>query len=80
VKTAISIPDELFEEADALARRTGKSRSELYADALREHLKRHGDAAITARLNDVYGSENVDPDERRWLDDVAAGIAERNPW
>ncbi len=80
MKTAVSIPDELFEQADALAKRMGKSRSELYADALRDHVKQHGDAAITERLNDVYGTEELSNEDRTWLGDVAAAIAERNPW
>jgi metal-responsive CopG/Arc/MetJ family transcriptional regulator len=34
MKTAISLPDELFESADALARRMGISRSKLFATAV----------------------------------------------
>jgi metal-responsive CopG/Arc/MetJ family transcriptional regulator len=36
MKTAVSIPDDLFEQAEELARRSKKSRSQLFADALRE--------------------------------------------
>ena len=41
MKTAISIPDDVFNEAEALARRTKKSRSEVYARAVREYVARH---------------------------------------
>jgi predicted transcriptional regulator len=54
MKTAVSLPDDLFRQAETTARRLRVSRSELYAKALAEFLKRqHGDA-ITERLNDVY--------------------------
>jgi metal-responsive CopG/Arc/MetJ family transcriptional regulator len=43
MKTAISIPDELFREIDALARRSKKSRSALSTAAAEEYLARHGD-------------------------------------
>ena len=51
MKTAISLPDELFTTADRFAQRTGRSRSELYAEALREFLARHDEDQITARLD-----------------------------
>jgi metal-responsive CopG/Arc/MetJ family transcriptional regulator len=54
VKTAVSLPDDLFRLAEATARRLRVSRSQLYAQAIEEYLKRqHGDA-ITERLNHVY--------------------------
>ncbi len=56
MKTAVSIPNELFESADGLARRLGMTRSELYARALREYLKEHRGEGITDRLNEVYGA------------------------
>ena len=80
VASPISIPDELFKRADALAKRLGKSRSELYSEALRDHLSRHGDAAVTARLDAVYTDEALSAEDRSWLDDAAAGVAERNSW
>lgn len=63
MKTAISIPDELFESADTLADRLGVSRSELYATAVAEYLAKHRDENVTARLNEVYAHENdgIDP-------------------
>jgi antitoxin MazE6 len=54
MKTAISLPDEIFESADALAERLGLSRSELYATAVAEYLAKHRDEDVTARLNDVF--------------------------
>ncbi len=57
MKVAISLPDELFESADALAATLGMSRSELYATAVAEHLAKHRDQDITSRLNRVYGEQ-----------------------
>jgi metal-responsive CopG/Arc/MetJ family transcriptional regulator len=57
MKTAVSLPDPLFEAADRLARQLGKSRSQLYTEALREYLAKHRDDDITARLNEVYDAE-----------------------
>ena len=63
MKTAISLPDEIFESADALAERLGLSRSELYATAVAEYLAKHRGEDVTARLNDVFADHpsGVDP-------------------
>jgi len=51
MKTAVSIPDEVFEGAERLARRTRRSRSRLYGDALREYLARHSPDEVTEAVN-----------------------------
>jgi len=56
MKTAISLPDKLFIEADAFAARAGFSRSELYANAIAEYLARRNGDRVTAQLNVVYGA------------------------
>jgi metal-responsive CopG/Arc/MetJ family transcriptional regulator len=63
MKTAISLPDDLFASADALAGRLGVSRSELYATALAEYVAKHRTARVTERLNAVYATESsrIDP-------------------
>lgn len=63
MKTAISLPDDLFESADELAERLGVSRSELYAEAVAEYLAKHHGENVTARLNEVYADEpsGIDP-------------------
>jgi metal-responsive CopG/Arc/MetJ family transcriptional regulator len=50
MKTAISIPDPLFQAAERL----GLSRSELYATALREYLQSHREINITQELDALY--------------------------
>lgn len=63
MKTAVSVPDDLFRQADAAARRLRISRSQLYATAVSEFLARQQDDAITERLNEVYSRQTakVDP-------------------
>jgi predicted DNA-binding protein len=74
MKTAISLPDPLFEAAEQLARQLGKSRSQLYAEALREYLERRRDEDITRRLNEIY---DADP-ELAELDPVLAALQYRS--
>jgi len=63
MKTAISIPDPIFEAAEETAKRLRMSRSELYTRALREFLDEKQTAHITERLNQVYEdiSSTLDP-------------------
>ncbi len=67
MKTAISLPDDLFASADALAHRLGMSRSALIAAALAEFVAKHRAARISERLDAVYAAEDsrLDPDVRR---------------
>lgn len=67
MKTAISVPDELFREADAYAKRHGASRSKLYSDAVAEYLAKRRRRDITDRLNEIYSREpsGLDPALRR---------------
>jgi antitoxin MazE6 len=53
MKTAISIPDELFRQADELAGRLGKSRSEIYREALADYLARREPDAVTRTLDEL---------------------------
>ncbi len=63
MKTAISIPDNVYESAEKLASRLGQSRSQLYTKALSSYVDKHNDKHVTAKLNQVYDSEDsqLDP-------------------
>jgi metal-responsive CopG/Arc/MetJ family transcriptional regulator len=67
MKVALSIPDELFESAEALGKRLGVSRSRLYATALADFLAKHRGGKVTERLNQVYASHDsrLEPGVRR---------------
>jgi len=54
MKTAISVPNDLFDAAEKLARRLGVSRSRLYSNALTEFLRRHRGDDVTEQLNRLY--------------------------
>lgn len=54
VKVAVSIPDDVFEEAENLVRERNVSRSELYTEALRALVQ--SDARITEQLNQMYAA------------------------
>lgn len=54
VKTAISIPDPIFDAAEDLARRIGMSRSQLYTTAVKKYIDSFNDEAVTKALNEVY--------------------------
>jgi metal-responsive CopG/Arc/MetJ family transcriptional regulator len=64
MKTAISLPDDLFLAAERHAERTEKSRSQLYAEALAEYLARHSPEEVTEAMNrivDQLGEYPPDP-------------------
>lgn len=62
MKTAISLPDSVFEEAEALARQLGLSRSELYTKALQAYLRKCNRNQILNKLNQVYSEESSELD------------------
>ena len=53
MKTAVSVPDDLFAQADRLAKRSSLSRSEVYSAALREYVARHAPDEVTVGLDAV---------------------------
>ena len=63
MKTAISIPDELFEAADRTAKKLGVSRSELYSTAVHEFIERHRTDNVTAKLDEVYATTGSELDD-----------------
>jgi metal-responsive CopG/Arc/MetJ family transcriptional regulator len=70
MKTAISLPDNLFKEAEATAKDLGLSRSRLIQTALEEFLQRRRDEALTAEINrhiEKYGDPSDDDEGEAWL-------------
>lgn len=68
MKTAISIPDAVFEVAEELARRLQMSRSELYTRAVEAYVRSHRDEGVTDALDEVYATEDDS------MDPVTAGL------
>jgi metal-responsive CopG/Arc/MetJ family transcriptional regulator len=79
MKTAVSLPDRVFRDAERHARLTRKSRSQLYADALAEYLAHHAPDAVTEDMNtamDELGASSSDPFVRH----AARRVLERTEW
>ena len=62
MKTAISIPNPVFQAGERLAQRLSISRSQLYSRALREYIERYDEDEITRLLDEVYANQSSEPD------------------
>jgi predicted transcriptional regulator len=78
MKTAVSIPDDLFRQADALAGRLGKSRSEVYREALADYVARREPGAVTRALDEI--ADELAADDRRFAVEAARRTLERSEW
>lgn len=79
MKVAISVPDDIFDEAESLARRLNTSRSELYSRALTEFVGHHAPERVTERMNEVVADIGVDaPDVFRAA--AARRVFKRTEW
>ena len=78
MKTAISVPDGIFREAERLAKRLKKSRSELYQEAVAEYLARHEPEAITEAMNNVAAQMDTGLDS--FSANAARQVLERSEW
>ncbi len=78
MKTAVSLPDDVFQAAERHARRARKSRSQLYAEALSEYLSRHAPDEVTEAMNRVIDQLNEPPDP--FIRAAAKRILERAEW
>ncbi len=78
MKTAISVPDELFARADRLAQKLGVSRSEIYSRALAEFLARRDPVQVTARWDEVC--EAIDQSDDDFAERASATILRDSEW
>lgn len=62
MKAAVSIPDDVFEKAERLARRMKKSRSQLFSNALTEYVARHAPDHVTEAMDQVCAEIGSKPD------------------
>jgi predicted transcriptional regulator len=78
MKTAISVPDEVFLQAERLARRLKKSRSRLFTEAVREYVARRDPEAVTEAMNEVCAEigGGVDP----FVSEAARRLLRRIEW
>ena len=66
VKTAISIHEQLYKQAESMAREMKLSRSRLFATALEEFIRRHQNRQLLERINEAY-QERKEDSERNYL-------------
>jgi predicted transcriptional regulator len=78
MKTAISLPDDLFRAAERLARRARKSRSRLYAEALAEYLARHAPDEVTEAMNRV--ADQLDTRSDAFVEAAARTTLNHTEW
>lgn len=78
MKTAISIPDEIFAEAERLAKRLKSSRSELYSRAISEYVARHATDEVTEDMDEALAS--VDEPLDSFAPNAARRTLRRTEW
>jgi predicted transcriptional regulator len=78
MKTAVSIPDDIFEEAERLAAELKTSRSQLFSRALREFVARHAADRVTAAMNRVVDEVGTNVDE--FTQKASRRVLERTEW
>ena len=78
MKIAVSVPDDVFERAERLARGAGRSRSEVYSSALREYVARHAPDEVTEALDLVVADvgESADP----FVGEAGKRLLENTEW
>jgi metal-responsive CopG/Arc/MetJ family transcriptional regulator len=78
MKTAISIPDRVFRDAERLAGRLKKSRSQMYSEAVAEYVIRHEPDSVTEQINAVCAEVDTRPDP--FVAAAARRVLERTEW
>ncbi|MFP4510768.1 MAG: CopG family ribbon-helix-helix protein [Spirochaetaceae bacterium] len=78
MKTAVSIPDELFDEVEQLAALRNASRSKVFSQALREYVDRHAPQRVTEAMNTVVDTLNEQPDQA--VKASTAATLKRSEW
>lgn len=78
MKTAVSIPDDLFRRADELASRLGKSRSQVYREALADYVARRDPGAVTRALDEV--ADELSAQDTAFVTAAARQTLERSEW
>lgn len=78
MKTAVSIPNDLFSRAEELAQKTGKSRSQIYKEALSEYLLRRNPRTLTEAMDEALA--DIDPEPDPWLASAGREALERSDW
>jgi metal-responsive CopG/Arc/MetJ family transcriptional regulator len=80
MKTAISLPDDLFRAVERLVRLRKRYRSEVYADALREYVARHSQDEVTESLNEALVEIGDSPEDEKFLSAASRRTLSKTAW
>lgn len=80
MKTAVSIPDNIFKICEDLSHNMGISRSELYTKAIKEYIKKKNNDLMTQKLNDIYNKESSSLDSKISKIQYSSTNMEENQW
>ena len=78
MKTAVSLPDVIFKQAELLARKVKKSRSQLYTEAIKEYLARHTPEVITESMNKVC--DQLEKQDTTFNQKAASELLRKESW
>jgi len=78
MKTAVSIPDDVFEKVERLARRSKRSRSEVFSAALREYVARHAPDEVTDAINRAV--DEIEDQKDEFVAAAGRRILKRTEW
>ena len=60
MKTAVSLPERLYKDAEKAAKSLGIPRSQLFAKALEEYISHHKRDRVTEKLNEIYKNSTIE--------------------
>ena len=78
MKTAVSIPDEIFKRVDRFARRAKRSRSEVFSAALVEYMARHAPDEVTEAIDRAL--ETIGDQNNGFVAAAARSVLEKTKW
>jgi metal-responsive CopG/Arc/MetJ family transcriptional regulator len=80
MKTAVSLPDDLFQAVERLVKLSRRHRSEVYADALRDYVARHSQAELTESLNRTLAEIGDASEDERFARATAHHTLAKTDW
>ncbi len=79
MKVAISIPNDIFTDAEELVSELSMPRSKLYSDALRDYVRKHRDRKMIEQINAVV-DELGQEEDLEFIRRASYSVWKRNEW
>lgn len=82
MKTAVSIPDDVFKDLDKISKELHRSRSQILTEAAREYIEKLKNRKILEALNKAYAEEETgqEAEVRRKGKKHYAGLLKAEKW